>query len=892
MFRNMRFLLPGILAFLYTFIELTNAQSPPIVVCAPGQCLQGYSNITIGATISSSETTLQLLPGQYTSTTNPQLLHDILTSRTSSLSSSPGFGNATNINLPLDLALDPGIAVFPQPLYAGQSAFAPLPTSPNSSLSTPLSTTRSIALSSDTWIALDNRVVLWDSVPDMRELPFGNASSLSLVAIQSSSCSPACSSTGGVCSSSGTCACLPGFTGASCETCAPGHFGATCQSCEAGCTSCDEGIAGSGRCLDSPVKNAPATCNCLNGVCGANGECACNAGFVKADNGTACAKCDNGFFQTSSGDCKLCQLGCDRCADGTGVCLACKSGFTQDANDRTKCTPVPTSTSSGTICPQGSFANGATCSPCSPSCQSCTGGTSNDCSVCAPNTFAFNGGCVRASADGVCEGSSRIADNNKGSCDACPAKCSACRIPNFDLASTVGKLQCTACIPGSFLSNGQCIESCPAGTVVSSQDNFSCIPCDSSCTSCTGDPKFCLSCANNQLATSDGKCAQSCPSNTFSSSSTCTSCHPDCASCSGGAFNQCSTCPPERPVLANGRCLPTCAKSQFLDPTSSTCQSCDSTCSSCSAAGPSSCLACSDNTQVLRAGRCVAANCNGSSTVLPGLGVCLSELVSVPQPSGTNTASPLPTITGLDTPTVINNSGRRALEWWQILLMALGCAFIFLVIVWLFRRQARKAREKRTAAFAFVQGGVPPSTGTSWWWRLKRAIVWGHGASPSTTQRNVLIRNSPPHPVTAPSGGSGGGWKWRLVRWGEKLFGHRRSQRVFYGAQSQPQRTYKISEPFGMTRDVESMRLQRLRAAEEARRGEDDYDMLLGQYDYPRPGDGDGAPAAMNDSVTQTMKKGNNWNRSRDSLMSAPSIYSQMTGMPRKGPDPRIPVKS
>ncbi|KAF9492450.1 hypothetical protein BDN71DRAFT_1483789 [Pleurotus eryngii] len=788
-------------------------QSPPIVVCAPGQCLQGYSNITVGATISSSETTLQLLPGQYTSTTNPQL-HDILTSRSSTLSSPPGFGNATNINLPLDLALDPGIAVFPQPLYAGQSAFAPLPSSPNSSLSTPLSTTQSIALSSNTWIALDNRVVLWDPVPDMRELPFGNTSSLSLH--------------GEVCSSSVTCARLPGFTGASCETCAPGHFGATCQSCEAGRTSCDEGIAGSGRCLDSPVKNAPATCNCLNG------ECACNAGFVKADNGTACAKCDNGFFQTSSGDCKLCQLGCDRCADGTGVCLACKSSFTQDASDRTKCTPVPTSTSSGTICPRGTsqLRERRHLLPLSPSCQSCTGGTSNDCTVCAPNTFVFNGGCVRASVDG---GRWMDADFLCFCCLACPTKCSACRILNFDLASTVGKLQCTACIPSSFLSNGQCIESCPAGTVVSSQDNFSCIHCECSCTLCAGYSKFCLSCANNQLATLDGKCAQSCPSNTFSSST--------CMSCSGGAFNQCTTCPPERPVLANGRCLPTCAKSQFLDPTSSTCQSCDSTCSSCSAAGPSSCLACSDNTQVLRAGRCVAANCNGSLAVLPGLGVCLSELVSVPQPSGTNTAYPLPTITGLDTPTIINNSGRRVLEWWQILLMALGCAFIFLVIVWLFRWRARKARAKRTAAFAFVQGGVPPSA------------------------------------ATAPSGGSGGGWKWRLVRWGEKLFGHRKSQ-----PDLQNQRAVRD--------DPESMRLQRLRAAEEARRGEDDYDMLLGQYDYPRPGDGDGAPAATNDSATQTMKKENNWNRRRDSLLSAPSIYLQMTGMPRKGPDPRIPVSA
>ncbi|KAG9221990.1 hypothetical protein CCMSSC00406_0009198 [Pleurotus cornucopiae] len=77
------------------------------------------------------------------------------------------------------------------------------------------------------------------------------------------------------------------------------------------------------------------------------------------------------------------------------------------------------------------------------------------------------------------------------------------------------------------------------------------------------------------------KCVQTCPSNTFSSttSTSCTLCHPDCASCSGGAFNQCTACPPERPVLANGHCLSTCAKSQFLNPTSSSCQPCDPSCS-------------------------------------------------------------------------------------------------------------------------------------------------------------------------------------------------------------------------------------------------------------------------------------------------------------------------
>ncbi len=73
-------------------------------------------------------------------------------------------------------------------------------------------------------------------------------------------------------------------------------------------------------------------------------------------------------------------------------------------------------------------------------------------------------------------------------------------------------------------------------------------------------------CANNQLA-SKGQCVSTCPSATFSSAGSCLSCHPDCSSCNGGSFNQCTSCPASRPVLINGRCLPTCSSTQFFDAT-------------------------------------------------------------------------------------------------------------------------------------------------------------------------------------------------------------------------------------------------------------------------------------------------------------------------------------
>ena len=359
--------------------------------------------------------------------------------------------------------------------------------------------------------------------------------------------------------------------------------------------------------------------------------------------------------------------------------------------------------------------------------------------------------------------------------------------------------------------------------------------CSTPCGTCAGSPTFCLTCVNSQLA-SGGTCVSDCPSNTFSSAGSCLTCHPDCASCSGGSFNQCTSCPPNRPILTNGRCLPTCSQSQFFD--STTCQSCDSSCSSCSGSGPNNCLACSSSSQVLVAGSCVAANCLSNSNVVAGLGVCLSDLV-VSQPSGA--APPLPSVSGLDKPTAITTSPHR-LAWWQILLMALGCAFIFLVIVWLFRRRQRKQRAKRRAQFAM---------------------------NPTVKQERT-------------------GWRWKLLRFGEKLFCHARSRRVIVH-----------SGPF--REQSEDVKLTRLRMAEEASHPasfvasgeggvEQDMVKLIGSYNRPPSPEvsryyytshHDRAPLIDQRSLSDA-----------SSQHSAPSMYSQVTGLPRNVPDPRQPLKS
>lgn len=116
-----------------------------------------------------------------------------------------------------------------------------------------------------------------------------------------------------------------------------------------------------------------------------------------------------------------CQLGCSQCADQTGDCISCASGFTQDSSDATKCDATPQTSSDGTTCPDGSFSSSGTCTPCSTECKTCNGGTSNNCIVCGSGKVSLNGSCVTTDGNGVCEGSNLIANNNKNECDSeCP----------------------------------------------------------------------------------------------------------------------------------------------------------------------------------------------------------------------------------------------------------------------------------------------------------------------------------------------------------------------------------------------------------------------------------------------------------------------------------------
>ena len=164
--------------------------------------------------------------------------------------------------------------------------------------------------------------------------------------------------------------------------------------------------------------------------------------------------------------------------------------------------------------------------------------------------------------------------------------------------------------------------------------------------------------------------------------------------------------------------------------------------------------------------------------------------------------------------------------------MTLGCAFIFVVILWLCRRKAKKRRAKRTAAFASSKG-----------------LDQKHN------------------------------WRRRLVHFGEKLFGHSKNRRVL------------VRHP--NEREGESVKLAELGDAEEARSSsdgllkDDDDDMvqLIGSYQRrsasPRGVRFDSSHRISGDDVRSLNINSH----------AAPSIFSQMTGSARRAPDARQPVK-
>jgi hypothetical protein len=183
--------------------------------------------------------------------------------------------------------------------------------------------------------------------------------------------------------------------------------------------------------------------------------------------------------------------------------------------------------------------------------------------------------------------------------------------------------------------------------------------------------------------------------------------------------------------------------------------------------------------------------------------------------------------------------------------MTLGCAFIFLVILWFFRRRAQKQRAKRTAIFASSKG----------------------------------------------IGGSKGYWRRKVVPFGEKLFGHISSTRHDTDLKS---KILMLPSTLRVEPEGEAIKLKMLRAAEEARQSSDsqkdvEEDVatlgLLRSHAKPATPKATRSHTRLHRASPVNEHRFSGSSSSDRTVFSEPSLYSQMTGVPMKTPEPRRPMR-
>ncbi|KCV67746.1 hypothetical protein H696_05856 [Fonticula alba] len=400
-----------------------------------------------------------------------------------------------------------------------------------------------------------------------------------------------CSSGCTQCSSAGYCtACAAGHflhEDACVSACPPGHAPgpdrqcvpcpSSCTSCAAGgvCTACAPGYHLTGQ----ACTPCPAGCSTCTGPTACT---ACHTGHV-LHRGTCGTSCPGGFFPDAKrGMCAGCPAGCGACAGPTGPCSACQPGFFLHQR---ACV---------TICPAGfvetNAPSGPHCAPCSAGCLACEAalhdGAPGRCFTCQEDRYLHEGQCV-----GSCPaGTFTSAEGNR--CDTCPAACARCTAPpaappTDATAPAPGTdiPRCSACRPGFFLNDWQCVPSCPTGTFPSGER---CLPCGQGCSRCQS-AKICEMCEPTFHRHND-VCMEACPpghynTHDLSSGNVCQPCFNLCAECKGPNVNDCTKCqapltirqpiPPVSPPKDHGDCVPDCMN----DP--SQCVECGRDCELC-----------------------------------------------------------------------------------------------------------------------------------------------------------------------------------------------------------------------------------------------------------------------------------------------------------------------
>ena len=454
--------------------------------------------------------------------------------------------------------------------------------------------------------------------------------------------------------------CDPGYwedPNSNCQPCWSGTTGNPygCKTCSGGgtsdCLSCNTNYFlhpnTGGECLDScPLHfwgdtSLKKCMTCHSSTVGPEYTCYSCDGGTSSD----CLSCESGYFlhnkkcldtcpdgfwgDTVTYTCKPCwsssvsPYSCVTCnAQSSGSCLKCDSPYFLYPNTIGQCLLT---------CPDGFWANSGsrTCDSCwistssSPySCKTClSSGSSNQCTSCAAGAFLHpntEGECVAPCPDGF------WGDTYSNTCQPCwsstvqPYTCASCMGPH--------STNCLSCNPDTFLYQGQCITSCPAG-YWGDTSSWECKPCWSSttspftCKTCdAGGSSNCLSCNVGafQYPMDYGSCLNACPDGFYADNSDwkCKACYSTgvtgksaCSTCFGPLATNCKTCSTPTTFYSpmDKSCVITCPDGYYADTSDypeNQCRKCyqynppsnlGSTCVTCNGPSSNQCLSCNSS---------------------------------------------------------------------------------------------------------------------------------------------------------------------------------------------------------------------------------------------------------------------------------------------------------
>lgn len=223
------------------------------------------------------------------------------------------------------------------------------------------------------------------------------------------------------------------------------------------------------------------------------------------------SSCTDNLVQTGASTCGLCASGLFK--NTTNLCNeTCPSGYYPDPTRRF-------------------------CGQCQSTCMNCTGVYAQNCTACWPTStskFLYLGQCVFNTSCPL----GTYADSIGLTCTLCPSalNCSSCVN-----SSTLG-IVCLKCKYGWYMnSSSKCDVTCGSNQY-SNGGNNSCVNCSSACNTCTsGSNTSCTGCASSKFLltnSSGGYCLNSCPiQGYYENNGQCIPCYSSCYTCSGSLIS-------------------------------------------------------------------------------------------------------------------------------------------------------------------------------------------------------------------------------------------------------------------------------------------------------------------------------------------------------------------